>query len=224
MAKKKTPSETTKRPASQTISPESALVKLMSTLLDARETRDSEGNRLNPGEGNLDALRILLESGAKDHLVDTYYMVCGFQNLRDLDLKVIRADMLVERATRSFAESRASNPKVIDELRQYAPIRNFAKAMTEPGEDGKVWVAAKHLSDARNLVAHQLESPAIEKELTDFFCAVGVKSTDMAKDIEIAALTLCASIFTMKQNWVTRKKMIESVFEDFESGQLVRRE
>ena len=223
MAKKIQPPQTPKPPASQTIKAADALEKMMSTIQEARAEADNEGNQVHAGAGNMDALRIMLASGPEDYLIDTYYMVCGFQSLRELDLTIIRADMLVERATRSFAESRAANPKVIDDLRQYGAIRQFAKAVTEPGEDARVWVAAKHLSEARNMVAHQLESPEIQKHLVDFFKAVGVTPTDTAADFEKAVLVLCGSIFTMKQNWIDRKTMNERIVRDFEEGKLTNR-
>ncbi|UVM48491.1 hypothetical protein LOY38_19135 [Pseudomonas sp. B21-015] len=139
-------------------------------------------------------------------------------------MRIIRADMLVERATRSFAESRAGNSKAIDELR-YGAIRQFAKAMTEPDEDANVWVAARHLNEARNKVAHLLENaaPEIERNLVNFFKAIGVKPAQTPEDFEQAVMQLCQSIFTLKENWVTRKKMYESIVRDFESGQLVWR-
>lgn len=186
----------------------------MTTIRAAREVRDSEGNQVHPGTGNLDALEILLSNGPEDFLVDQYYMVCGFESLRELDLKIIRADMLVERATRSFAESRAGSPKEIDGLRQYAAIRNFAKAMTEPGEDTSLWVAAKHLSDARNSVAHHLENVEVEKPLVEFFKAVGIPPSENFENIEQAVMMLCGCIFTMKQNWLQRKSVYERLYRE----------
>lgn len=212
--KKQSPQQTPNPPASRTVSGTEALTRMMATIRAAREVRDSEGNQVHPGTGNLDALEILLSHGPEDFLVDQYYMVCGFESLRELDLKIIRADMLVERATRSFAESRAGSPKEIDGLRQYATIRNFAKAMTEPGEDTSLWVAAKHLSDARNSVAHQLENVGVEKPLVEFFKAVGIPPSENFENIEQAVMMLCGCIFTMKQNWLQRKSVYERLYRE----------
>lgn len=212
--KKQSPQQAPRPPASRTVSGEEALSRIMKTIRTVREMQDSDGNQIHPGIGDLDALETLLRNDSEDFLVDQYYMICGFESLQELDLKIIRADMLVERATRSFAESRAGSPKEIDGLRQYAAIRNFAKAMTEPSEDSSPWVAAKHLSDARNSVAHQLENVGVEKHLVEFFKAVGISPDENFENIEQAVMMLCGCIFTMKQNWLQRKSVYERLYRE----------
>jgi len=147
-------------------------------------------------------------------VVDQYYLAFGFQSLRESDLKIIRADMLIERATRSFAESRAASPKVIDSLRQYAAIRSFAKAMTEPGETSWVWMAAKHLSDARNNVAHELENIEVEKHMANFYKAVGIPPAENYENLEQAVIILSGHIFQMKQSWLDRKAVCERLYAE----------
>lgn len=223
MAKKKQSSPGSKPPESQTISVDVALDTIMSTIQMVRAETNA-GESPVTGNQNQDALRIMLAGTPDDYIIDTYYMVCGFRSLRELDLRIIRADMLVERAIRSFAESRAGSPKAIDELR-YGAIRQFAKAMTEPDEDANVWVAARHLNEARNKVAHVLENaaPEIERNLVNFFKAMRVNPAQTPEEFEKAVMQLCQTIFTLKDNWIRRKKMNESIVRDFESGQLVWR-
>ncbi len=222
MTKKKQPAAKPKPSASQPLSAERALDAIICAIQIVNSETDTDGSPL-PQSRYKDALRTMLAKNTDDYIIDTYYLVCGFQSLRELDLRIIRADMLVERATRSFVESRAATPDAIVEA-AYGPLRQFAKAMTEAGEDADVWVAARHLNQARNKVAHVFENATgVEQDLANFFKTLRVEPAKTPEEFEQTVKRLCQRILILKDDWIRRKKINESIVRDFDSGQLVSR-
>lgn len=212
MTKKKRPVVTSHSRAPGALTGDEARERIVSNIQLTGQIIDTEGKSHPVSKGGSTILSALLSQLPEEYLLDQYYLAFGFHSLRELDLKVIRADMLIERVTRLFAESRAFNPRVIDELRQYSAVRNFAKAMTEPDEKNSVWVAAKHLADARNSVAHQLESPELEKSLTEFFKALEIPPGKNFENLETAVVRLSAQIASMKQMGILKKELCTRLY------------
>lgn len=191
---------------------------MVSSMKFSGQITDADGNSGSVTQEGAVILSALLGRMPEEYVIEQYYLAFGFHSLRELDLKVIRADMLIERVTRLFAESRALNPRVIDGLRQYSAVRNFAKAMTEPDESSSVWVAAQHLTDARNSVAHQLESPKLEKSLSAFFITLGIPPGENFENLETAVMRLSAQIASMKQMGIMKKELCARLYAESQKG------
>lgn len=134
-------------------------------------------------------------------IADFYYMNFGFSDITDLDFKIVRADVLVERAMRSLGGAIAYQP--IPDSMGAGPLRNFVKLMTNGDRD--FIQAAHHLSKARNKVAHSLHED-YSKDLDAFYTAMDIVPAAEYANFQLAMVSVLASISGEEANWAKRKK------------------
>lgn len=131
---------------------------------------------------------------------DLFYMVHGFSDINDLDFMIIRADILVDRAMRDLAETIAY--KTIPEGMSSGAVRNFVNLMTS--QDLPLLRAAKHLSDARNIIAHKLHGN-YDNHLKSFYKALEIFQAPDSENFNAAVIIMLTMISNERDDWNERK-------------------
>lgn len=173
-----------------------------------RDEKDEDGNPKYPGSGSLETFEELIHCMPEEILADLFYMNFGFAEISDLDFKVIRADIMVERAMRGLASAIALNP--IPDTMNAGAVRNFVRLMTPLDLD--FIKASKHLGDARNNIAHQLHGD-YTKDLQAMYKALDVPCSGDFKDFHAVIAILLSAISNRRED----VRMKNDRIEDFES-------
>ncbi|MBW6391813.1 hypothetical protein [Billgrantia antri] len=148
-----------------------------------------------------------------------YYMMFGFDDMNDLDLKIIRADLLVERALLSLARSRVENSSHLKNL-QFGMARTLALALLSDEEDKKVLEATKLIRDARNCVAHELEADQgkIFEKLRLFFKIADIDPNEDFSNLPLATAAVCGRLNMLEQNGCFRRNVERRLFNEWEAS------
>lgn len=145
-----------------------------------------------------------------------FYMVFGFEDMNDMDLRIIRAELLVEKSLLSLARSRVENPTHLKRL-GFGMARTLTLAMLTEDEDPLPLEAAKHIHDARNCVAHELDvdPEEVNRKLGLFFRAAGVEPEDGYSNLQIATAAVCGQLNMLQQNGNFRRNVERRLFADW---------
>ncbi len=152
---------------------------------------------ITKGEAKL--LQTAADFATFDGIMDIYYSLRGLGETNALHSKIIQADMLAERALWRYAKTFAVNTKAFEEM-SFSAAKNFAKVLTPEDKWSKFSRAIKHLSDARNCVAHELE-PEVEPHILEFFSELNIQpKTDFENfDDAVYALNRIISDLTIER-------------------------
>lgn len=166
-----------------------------------RKTIEKKPSIVKEDPEALEGLKRGLSALPDKMVTDLFYMAHGFSDITDLDFMVIRADILVDRAMRDLAETIAFKP--IPAQMGSGAVRNFVNLMTH--EDLPLLKAAKHLSDARNIIAHKLHGN-YDTHLQQFYTALGVHQTEDPDFFNAAVIIMLTMISNERDDWEEKKQ------------------